>query len=169
MIGGFNLARVIRHLLTPAWRVRQAFPRKTLDAIEKTVAEAEREHRGEIRFAVEGALSGAALWGGQPPRERAVDVFSLLRVWDTELNTGVLVYVLLADHAVEIVADRGISAKVPQEQWETICRDMEADFAKGRFEQGAVRGLRAIAALLKQHFTAGAANPNELPNRPVVL
>lgn len=169
MNGGMNLARILRHLLMPAWRVRRAFPRKTLDAIEHAVAEAEREHRGEIRFAVEGALSGPALWRGQPSRERAVDVFSLLRVWDTELNTGVLVYVLLADRAVEIVADRGIAAKVPQERWEAICREMEAAFAQGRFEQGAIQGLRAIAALLKQHFAAGGANPNELPNRPVVL
>ena len=164
-----DLSRIIRHLLLPPWRVRQAFPVRTLDAIEAAVGEAEREHRGEIRFAVEAALHGPALWRGQSSRDRAVDVFSLLRVWDTELNTGVLVYVLLADRAVEIVADRGINAKVEPAQWDAICRTMQAAFAESRFEAGALQGLRAIADQLRRHFAAGGVNPNELPNRPVVL
>jgi uncharacterized membrane protein len=164
-----DFPRWFRHLLLPPWRAAQAFPPRTLDAIEAAVGEAEREHRGEIRFAVETALHWPALWQGQSPRDRALDLFSLLRVWDTELNTGVLVYVLLADRAVEIVADRGINAKVDPVQWESICHGMQAAFAAGRFEEGAVQGLRAIAGLLRRHFAAGAVNPNELPNRPVIL
>jgi uncharacterized membrane protein len=164
-----DFQRWFRHLLLPPWRVRTAFPSRTLDAIEAAVGEAEREHRGEIRFAVEAALHGSALWRGQSPRDRAVDVFSLLRVWDTELNSGVLVYVLLADRAVEIVADRGINAKVDPAQWQSICASMQTAFAEGRFEAGAVQGLRAIADLLRRHFATDAVNPNELPNRPVVL
>jgi uncharacterized membrane protein len=164
-----NLKRILRHWLMPAWRVRQAFPPKVLDAIEAAVSQAEKEHRGEIRFAVEGALHGAALWHGQSPRSRALDVFSLLRVWDTELNSGVLVYVQVADRAVEIVADRGINARVNPDQWVAICTAMQTAFGQGRFEEGALQGLRAIAALLKQHFAAPAVNPDELPNRPVML
>ncbi len=164
-----NLKRTLRHLMMPSWRVRQAFPSRTLDAIEAAVGEAEREHRGEIRFAVEAALHWPALRAGQAARARALDVFSLLRVWDTELNSGVLVYVLLADRAVEIVADRGISARVQASQWEAICRVMQEAFAAGQFEQGAVQGLRAIADLLRRHFAADGVNPDELPNRPVVL
>jgi uncharacterized membrane protein len=164
-----DVKRMLRHLFFLPHRVRRAFPPKVLDAVEAVVAEAERLHRGEIRMAVEGALDGTALWRGQSARERAIDVFSLLRVWDTELNTGVLVYVLLADRAVEIVADRGIAAKVAQAQWDAICHGMETAFAQGRFQDGAVEGMRAIAALLGRHFDRPDANPNELPNRPVVL
>jgi uncharacterized membrane protein len=164
-----DFSRIIRHLLLPPWRVAQVFPSRTLDAIEAAVGEAERQHRGEIRFAVEGALHWPALWHAQSARDRAIEVFSRLRVWDTELNTGVLVYLLLADHAVEIVADRGINAKVDPVQWQSICASMQTAFAEGRFEAGAVQGLRAIADLLRRHFATDAVNPNELPNRPVVL
>jgi uncharacterized membrane protein len=167
--GDMNLTRLLKHWMMPAWRVRLAFPPKVLDAIEAAVAQAEAAHRGEIRFAVEGALPPAALWQGQSPRDRAIDVFSALRVWDTELNTGVLVYVQVADRAVEIVADRGINAKVKPEEWNAICADMQRAFGAGRFEEGAVAGLKAIAVLLRSHFAAPAANPNELPNRPVML
>ena len=168
-----TISRILRHLLVPAWRTRQAFPSRTLDAIEVAVKEAEQHHRGEIRFAVEGALHGHALWRGQSPRDRALDVFSLLRVWDTAENTGVLVYVLLADRAVEIVADRGIAGQVQPDEWSAICRDMQTAFGQRQFESGAVQGLKAIAALLTRHFAADAASAskktNELPDRPVVL
>ncbi|HEX7928811.1 MAG TPA: TPM domain-containing protein, partial [bacterium] len=133
------------------------------------VKAAEASHRGELRMAVEGHLPAAALWHGQTPRERAIDVFSALRVWDTELNTGVLIYVQIADRAVEIVADRGINAKVRPEEWSAICAEMERAFGAGRFEEGAVQGLKAIAALLRSHFEAPSTNPDELPNRPVLL
>jgi uncharacterized membrane protein len=164
-----NVARLLRHLVFPPWLVRRAFSRTVLDRIEAAVGEAERSHSGEIRFAIEAALDWPALWRGQTSRDRAVDIFSRLRVWDTADNTGVLVYVLMADRAVEIVADRGIHAKVGQAAWEAVCGEMEKAFQQGSFESGALQGIRAIAVLLTRNFPATAANPNELPNRPVVL
>ena len=104
------------------WQVSRAFPRKTLIAIEQTVKASETAHAGEIRFVVEGALHSTPLLDGQSARERALEVFSQLRIWDTEHNNGVLIYLLLADRDVEIVADRGIHSKLGTREWETICR-----------------------------------------------
>lgn len=129
----------------------------------------EKSHLGELRFVVEGALEPGDVLAGTSARERAIDLFSLLRVWDTEHNSGVLVYLLLADRRVEIVADRGIHAHAGSENWDSICRRMEADFAAGRFETGALDGIRAIGELLTRHFPASGDNPNELSDRPVVL
>jgi len=164
-----DLKRFLRHTFRPPWLIRRSFPGTVLDAIEKAVGEAERNHRGEIRLAVEDSLPPHALWVGQTPRERAIEVFSMLRVWDTELNTGVLVYLLLADRNVEVVADRGINARVSAGEWERVCALMEAAYREGRFEQGSLEGIRAIAELLIRHFPRPEVNPNELPNRPVVL
>jgi uncharacterized membrane protein len=164
-----NLERILRHLFMTQWQVRRAFPPSALHAIEAAIKAGERAHAGQIRFAVEGALHSAALWRGLSARDRAIEVFSLLRVWDTQQNNGVLIYVLLADHAVEIVADRGIHTKVGEREWETICRSMEADFRQGRFEPGAVVGIGAIAGWIAAHFPPAADTANELPDRPVLL
>lgn len=153
----------------PAWRVRQCFPARLMGAIEAAVAASEQAHRGEIRFAVEAALGPAELLHGDSARDRAVEVFTQLRVWDTEENSGVLLYVLLADRDVEIVADRGISALVPQSDWDAICRTMERAFRKADFEGGTLAALGEISALLARHFPRRERNPNELPDRPVVL
>ena len=164
-----RIKRWMRHLLLPHWLAARNFPKRSLDAIEAAVGVGERDNRAEIRFVIEGALPPSDLWHGITPRERAIEVFSQLRVWDTELNTGVLVYVQLADRAVEIVADRGINARVAPGAWEAICGAMETAYRAGRFEQGSVEGVRAIATLLGQHFPHAPVNPNELPNRPVIL
>lgn len=164
-----DVARITRHLLSSPLRVRAAFPRSTLQAIETAIAEAERSHGGEIRFAVEGALHGARLLRGESPRERALEVFSLLRMWDTEHRNGVLIYLLLADRAVEIVADRGAHAKIDPHAWDDICRDMQAAFRAGRYREGAVSGVQAVSRHLGSHFPARTGSSNELPNRPVVL
>ena len=100
--------------------VGRAFPPSAMAAIEEAIAKSEREHSGELRFAVEPALDTSALLAGQSGRERALEVFSQLRVWDTEENNGVLIYLLLADRDIEIVADRGVNARVPQAEWEKI-------------------------------------------------
>jgi uncharacterized membrane protein len=118
---------------------------------------------------VEGALDGAPLFRNQPARQRALDVFSHLRIWDTAHNNGVLIYLLLADRDVEIVADRGIHAKVGAAVWENICAAMEAEFRQGRFESGVVNGIGAISQQLAQHFPKEGAGPNELPDAPVVI
>jgi uncharacterized membrane protein len=138
-----------------------------MQAIERAIRESERTHRGQICFAIEAALDTLPLLRGQTARERAIEVFSQLRVWDTEHNNGVLVYLLLADHDVEILADRGIHAKVGVDAWESICREMEALFRAGRFEEGALVGIRAVGTLLAQHYPG--AGRDELANQPVVL
>lgn len=162
--------RILRHLFSGPWLVRRYFPAAAMNNITHAIAKSERSHLGELRFAVEAGLHWHYLWHGATARTRAVEEFSRLRVWDTEHNSGVLIYLLLADRDIEIIADRGIHAKVGDAAWQAICRDMESHFRVGEFEQGALQGIHAITALLRQHFPAdGSSNPNELPDAPVVL
>lgn len=161
--------RLVRHLLTDHWSVRRAFPPAAMRAIRDKIGEQEKRHGGELRFAVEAALPLAHLGRGQDARSRAVELFGQLRVWDTEHNSGVLIYLLLADRRVEIIADRGIHNKVGDAGWEAICGDMRRSFAAGRFEEGAIYGVAAISDLLAAHYPPGEKDANELPNEPVVL
>jgi uncharacterized membrane protein len=149
--------------------MKQAFPPHTMRAIEAAIKESETTHFGEIRFAVEAALDPMALLQGRSARERALEVFSQLRVWDTERNNGVLIYLLLADRDVEIVADRGIHLDVGPQGWEVICREMEQAFRQGRFEQGVVEGIHAVSRHLVRYYPASGGNVNELPDKPVIL
>ena len=168
-VGNFmNTRRLIRHLIFPHLRLKRSFPLATLTKIERAVHEAESTHGGEIRFAIESAFPLADLRRGQSARARALEVFSELRVWDTEHNNGVLIYVLLADRNVEIVADRGIHKRVQQAEWEAICRDMERAFRAGDFEDGALTGIRGTATLLSRHFPQRTRHANELPDQPFV-
>jgi uncharacterized membrane protein len=162
-----NIKRLLRHFLMTRWYVHSVFPAHTLHAIEQAVRQAEFTHGGEIRFAVEGELSTAELFANLPPRERALQVFSQLRVWDTAQNNGVLIYVLLADHDVEIVADRGFVGRVSNEEWAAICHRMEEAFKRRDFERGAIEGIAAISALVARHFPS--IDRNELPDKPVLL
>ena len=163
-----DLSRIVRHLFATIWSVRRAFPQSSLDAIERAIQNTEATHEGQVRFAVEHALDLPPLLAGQSARERAVEVFSHLRVWDTEHNNGVLIYLLLADRDVEIVADRGIHAHVGA-GWESICRGMEERFRNGEFEAGVVEGIRAVGDHLAHHFPSQRGGANELPDKPVVL
>ena len=160
--------RILKHLLTTHGQVARAFPRSALNAIEKAIKSSETAHAGEIRFVVEGALDGIPLFKGQSPRERAIELFAQLRVWDTEYNNGLLIYLLLADRAVEIVADRGIHAKVGAEDWRKVCHQMEAAFGQSNYEGGVVSGVQAVTQHLVRHFPSDD-RPNELSDRPVVL
>lgn len=164
-----DIKRWFKHLFMPPWAWRRAFPQATLDAIEAAVRASEATHNGEIRFAIENTLAASQVWRGMTGRERAVEVFSNLRVWDTEQNSGVLVYLLLADHDIEIVADRGIAARVDAATWEAIAQTMEAAFRQGDFERGALAGIEQISALLTTHFPPTGDNPDELANRPVII
>lgn len=164
-----GIKRIGKHLLLNRWRVRRAFPRQALANIEKAIKASEATHAGQIRFVVEGALDGAPLFKDQPARERAIDVFAQLRLWDTVNNNGILIYLLLADRDVEIVADRGISQKVQQAEWEKICRVMEAEFRAKNFEGGVLKGIAAATKLLAKHFPPSGGHGNELPDGPVVL
>ncbi|MDF0498308.1 TPM domain-containing protein [Bradyrhizobium yuanmingense] len=164
-----SIKRIARHLVQHHWRAKQIFPQAVLDRIEQAIKRGEATHSGQVRFVVEGALDGRPLFRNQPARERALDVFSHLRVWDTAHNNGVLIYLLLADRDVEIIADRGIDAKVGAEGWETICRAMEAEFRSGRFERGVISGIEAVSREMAKHFPKQGPHANELPDAPVVM
>ena len=161
--------RIARHLLMTNRTVNRTFPRRVLSTIEDAIKASESAHSGQVRFAVEGALEGEPLFSGQSARERAIDVFSRLRVWDTEHNNGLLIYLLLADRAVEIVADRGIDQKVGSHEWDSVCKEMEAAFRLSDFEGGVLGGVGAVTQHLAKHFPSGGRRKNELPDKPVVL
>ena len=164
-----GIGRIFRHLCTTSLHLRARFSQETLDAIEAEIVKSEELHTGELRFAIETALDLPPLLHGLQSRQRALDVFSLLRVWDTEANSGVLIYLLLVDHKVEIVADRGIATKVEQSEWDAVCREMEQAFRIGEFAGGAIAGVRRVSELLAKHFPPGFRNPNELPNKPYIF
>lgn len=164
-----GIKRIGKHLLLSHRQVRKEFPRHVLAKIEDAIKASEKLHTGQIRFVVEGALDGRPLFNDQAARARALDVFSSLRIWDTAHNNGVLIYLLFADHDVEIVADRGIDAKVGKEAWQKICAAMEAQFKQGHFEAGVVEGIAAVTDHMIVHFPAVGAHRNELPDAPTVL
>jgi uncharacterized membrane protein len=164
-----GIGRIGRHLLAHRWRERRIFSPKVLAAIEQAIRTGEATHAGQVRFVVEGALDGAPLFRDQPARERALDIFSRLRIWDTAHNNGVLIYLLLADRKVEIVADRGIAAKVGAAVWQKICVDMESDFRTGNFESGVIKGIGEVSRQLVKYFPKDGAGRNELPDAPVVI
>ena len=162
-------ARWWRHLATDDARVQRVLGPDGLQRIERAVTEGERTHRGQVRFAIEAALPLRRVMQGLTAHERALEVFALSRTWDTEDNCGVLVYVLLADRGVEIVADRGIHRQVGEATWQAVCRTMETAFRDGRFVAGAQDGVREISRILAQHFPATGEVANELPDKPLVL
>jgi len=166
-----RLARLWRHRWVDEAEVRRALPTDLLDRLEHRVGASERRHSGEIRICVEAGLPMSYLWRDARPRERAITLFGKLRVWDTEDNNGVLIYLLLAEHAIEIVADRGIDARVSDDQWAAMAQRMGAAFRERRFEDGLTQALEEVSALLVEHFplAEGQADRNELPDKPVVL
>jgi uncharacterized membrane protein len=164
-----DLMRALRHLFATRWGTRRRFPEATFAAIEQAVSEAELRHAGEIRFAVETALDLPELWSGIGARERALQVFGQLGVWDTEGNNGVLIYVLVADHDVEVVADRAVAQRASQAEWDAITRRIEDEYRAGRFEAGSVAGVRAVGELLARHFPSRGGDRNEQPNQPILL
>lgn len=161
--------RVLRHVVTDHLSVKRAFPAAALEQVEQAIAAGEHTHRGQVCFAVEGALPPLRVLRRLTPRERALEVFGLLGVWDTEENAGVLIYLLLADRDVEIVADRGIDRRVDAGAWQSICTRMETAFRQARYVEGVIEGIREISALLAVHFPRTGTTENELPDRPVIL
>jgi uncharacterized membrane protein len=165
-----KLWRLLKHRLLDEGDARRALRPEALDRLQKRVSESERRHSGEIRICVEAGLPLSYLWRGASARERAVAMFGKLHVWDTQHNNGVLIYLLLAEHAIEIVADRGLNPHVPAGQWQTMTQHMRTAFQEGRFEDGVNAAVDAVDALLARHFPvqAGGENPNELPDAPMV-
>ncbi|MGV8961257.1 MAG: TPM domain-containing protein [Stenotrophomonas sp.] len=161
--------RWLRHVFAPS--VHRAFPPERLQRITRAIAEGERMHRGQVMFAIEPDLPLGALWKKVTPRQRAEHAFAVLKTWDTEANNGVLIYLLLADHAIEIVADRGLSARVTSAQWQQVCERMRARLRSGEQEAAVLEAVADVGALLVQHFpaTPGAAEHNELPDAPQLL
>ena len=161
--------RWLRNLTTTHLALRRRFPPATLSAIDAAIAASERAHRAEIRCALESALAPGDLVRGVTAAERAAQVFSTLRVWDTAGNNGVLIYVLLAERSIEIVADRGFADLVSPAEWAAICGEMETAFRDGRYEQGTLAAIARISELACRHFPAGPGDSNELPDRTVLL
>ena len=164
-----KLLRLMRHIATTRWSTLRAFPKEVRDAIQQAIRECEVRHGGEIRFIVETAFDFPELWRDLPPRTRALQLFGQFGVWDTAHNNGVLIYVLMADHVVEIIADRGIASRIGNPEWAAVCRQMEHHYRAGRFREGSLVGIIGVAALLGQHFPGRAPSGNELPNQPVLL
>ena len=165
-----KLKRILKHRWLDESDANRAVPVDMVERLMRRVAASEKRHSGEIRICVEAGLPLSYLWRNAPARERAITLFGKLRVWDTELNNGVLIYLLLADHAIEIVADRGLNQRVTEGEWKAMANALGAAIRTGRYEDGLTQALEEVSAVLVRHFplTASDVNPNELPNRPVV-
>jgi uncharacterized membrane protein len=161
-------ARLFRHRWWDEADARRAVPDAALDRLQARVAESEKAHTGEIRLCIEAGLPLSYLWRDATARERALALFGKLRVWDTEANNGVLIYLLLAEHAIELVVDRGLARRVEESHWRGIVDGLAAELRAGRFEQGLMQAIGAVDASLRMHFPQvdGVPNPNELPDRP---
>ena len=168
-----RLTRLLRHRWADG-RLRRVLAPEVLQRLGQRVAASERRHTGQIRICAEGGLPLSYLWRGASARERAITQFGKLRVWDTEHNNGVLIYLMLAEHAIELVADRGIDAHVPAQHWQMVVTRMADAFRGNRYEDGLTQALEEVSAVLVEHFpavdAAGASqpNPNELPDAPVL-
>ena len=165
-----KLKRLFKHRWLDESDTHRAIPREMVERLTRRVAASEQRHSGEIRIYVEAGLPTSYVLRGAGARERALTLFGKLRVWDTEHNNGVLVYLLLAERAIEIVADRGLNRQVDASQWTAIATSMGTAFKAGRFEDGLTQALEEVSALLVQHFplAAGEVNPNELPDEPIL-
>jgi len=164
-----NIGRTLKHLFYPGWWLRRHFPPAELQKIESAIKQSEARHSGEIRFAIESSLPLKALWYDETVRERALEVFSLLRVWDTEDNNGVMIFLSLADHKVEIVADRAINRVVAVEEWQQICHRMEVELQAGNYGSAIASAVAEIGQLLETHFPRKHNDKDELSNKTAIL
>ena len=164
-----QIGRILRHLTSSPRVTRSRFTPAVLTEIEAAITAAEAQHAGEIRFAIETSLPWTPLWHNVSARARAIQVFAQLGIWDTQSNNGVLIYVLRADRAVEIIADRGINERVTAAEWESVCREVETHYRAGHYVEGSRAAIAGVARLLAQHFPAARASGNELPNQPILL
>lgn len=161
--------RILRHLLTTTAAGRRAFPPATLEAIQHAIGAGETVHRAEVRLIIEPALELGELWRGESARQRALELFAEYGIWDTEENCGVLIYINLADHKVEIVADRAVGRAIATHEWEAVCKTMTRDFARGQFHDSVIAALEQLNALLQQRFPASGPRPDQLSNRPLII
>lgn len=174
-----SISRLFKHLVSNPWQVKRHFSAQALRNIEYAITASEKTHMGEMRFVVEAGLHPYEIVFNKTPRKRAIELFGRLNIWDTEYNNGILIYLLLADRDVEIVADRGINQHVSHANWEVICHTMEAQFRRGEFEAGVMQGIAEIGTLLTRHFPENNAQVsknkvtkkrrNELSDKPLIL
>lgn len=164
-----KFSRALRHLSTTRYSGKKAFPCATLTAIQQAIADGESLHRAEIRLIVEPSLELSAILAGVSSRQRAHELFSQYRIWDTEENAGILIYIELADHQVEIVADRGIAGLIPKHHWQAVCKTMTEGFAQGKYHDSVLAGLHQLNALLQEHFPEQETQANQLSNKPILL
>lgn len=164
-----RLSRALRHWKSSAAAARRAFPPESLVAIGGAISEGERSHRGELRLVVEASMPFEAIWADMSSRQRALAMFAEHGVWDTEDNCGVLIYVNLAEHKVEIVADRNINRKIDPATWQAVCRTMTEGFARGQFHESTLRAVGQVNELLRQHFPDDGSRVNQLPDAPIMM
>lgn len=165
-----RLSRLLMNLCEGWFQLHRRFPAELLDEVATAVAEGERTHRGEVRLVVESRLSPLAVLAGLDAPARARQLFGQLGIWDTEHNNGVLVYVLLAEHRIEVVADRGIARHVATDEWAQVCTHMRDAYAHGQWREGSLQGIADVHALMRRHFPAdGQDRSDELPDRPILL
>jgi uncharacterized membrane protein len=163
-----RLSRLFRHLFTWQSKVDDAFSESCFAKIEQAVAKTEAIHGCEIAFVVEASLSPRQVWHRCTARDRALEMFGRFGVWDTELNNGVLLYVLFADRSVELVVDRAISKRIEQSVWDALVKQLTAQFAKQEYGLASVHAVEQIGKVLSAHFTASqtSVDVNEVPNKP---
>jgi len=161
--------RILRHLTRTRFSGRKGFPCDALRAIQQTIEFGEAEHRAEMRLIVEAALPFSDTLSGMSARDRAHELFSQYRIWDTEENSGILIYINLADHQVEIIADRGVARLISREQWQTVCAMMTAGFGEGTYQHGVINGLQYLNDLLQKYLPENQPQPDQLPNQPLIL
>jgi uncharacterized membrane protein len=170
-MGNFSnrLARALRHVRTSAADGRRAFPQETLAAIALAITAGEQTHRSELRLIVEASMPFDAIWAGVSNRQRALALFAEHGVWDTEDNCGVLIYINLAERAVDIVADRNVDRRIDSATWQAVCATMTAGFARGKFHESTVAAVAQVNALLRTHFPSNGTRANELPDNPIMM
>lgn len=166
---GQKLSRAWRHLCSSKAAAKRAFPDATLRAVAEAITAGEQTHRGEVRLVIERALPFDCVWDGVTNRQRAIALFADCGVWDTEDNCGVLIYVNLAEHKVDIVADRGIGSKIDRATWQAVCRTMTDGFKQGKFHDATLNAIGQVNELLRQHFPSSGTRSNELPDKPIIL
>ena len=162
-------SRLCKHLFTTQAAGKRAFPNTTLKAIEEAIAEGENQHCAEVRLIVEHSLSVCSIWHRTTSRHRAIELFSQYRIWDTEDNCGVLIYVNIADRKVEIIADRTLSKLITNDEWHAVCNTMTHGFAQGEFHDSSAAAMTQLNALLQSYFPANGSHANQLSNKPIVL
>ena len=165
-----TVLRILKHSSLGAADVRRAVPPALLERLGQRVSASEQRHTGEIRIYIEAGLPLSYLWRDAAARERAVMLFGKLRVWDTAHNNGVLIYLLLAERSIELVADRGLNQRISAPEWQTMVEHLGTALQAGRYEEGLTQALEEVSAVLVRHFPLqpGFARRNELPDAPLL-